>query len=110
MLHQLSSVYRTKKKISTYKKYIRNLSQNDFDLFADHTYAEIVIIPTMDTDLFGHQYDVIVQPAKHSPEQPFCCENVNFGHHFPSNCKSLTYSSDKVEQSNQVVMQSDKAI
>lgn len=32
------------KKTSTYKKYIYDLSQSDFDLFVDHIYAKIVII------------------------------------------------------------------
>lgn len=53
LIRQLPSTYRTRKKILTYKKYARNLGQNNFDLFVDHTNAEIGIVPTITTNLLG---------------------------------------------------------
>lgn len=41
-----------------------NLGQSDSDLLADHTNAEIVIIPAMRIDLLGRQYNAVMQPAR----------------------------------------------
>lgn len=54
-------VYRIEKWISIYRRYVYNSGQSDFDLLADHTHAKIVIIPTMNTDLIGRQYDKLVR-------------------------------------------------
>lgn len=60
LVRQLSSVCRTGKQILTHKKYACNSGQSDSDLLADHTNAEIMILSVMDTDLLGHQYNVVV--------------------------------------------------
>lgn len=49
-------IYRTKKRIFTYKKYTYNSSQSDFDLFVNYIYAEIVIIPIKGLNFIKH-YD-----------------------------------------------------
>lgn len=37
-----------------------NSSQRDFNLLLDHTYAKILIILGIDTDLFKREYDKIL--------------------------------------------------
>lgn len=48
---------------------MRNLGQSDFDLHADYTNTKIVIISAIGTDLLERQYNVVMQPARLSPEQ-----------------------------------------
>ena len=109
-VRQLPSVCRTGKGIPIYRRYARNSGQSDSDLLADHTHAEIVIVPAMGTDLLGRQYDAVVQPAGRSPEQPPCCGDVSFGHPPPPNCEGLARPIDEVVRSNWVVMRSDEAV
>ena len=96
LMRQLSSVCMTRKRISIYRKYACNSSKSNSDLFAYHTHAEIVIVPAMGTDLFGRQYDAVVQPARRSPEQPPCCEDVSFGYPPPPNCEGLARPINEV--------------
>lgn len=42
---------------------MHNLSQSDFNLLANYTYAKIIIVPTIKINFFGHQYDAVVQLA-----------------------------------------------
>lgn len=46
-------------RFSTYKKYIHNLSQNNFDSFANYIYAKIVILFTIDLTFFGIIINII---------------------------------------------------
>lgn len=64
----------------------------------------------MDMDLLRHQYELVVQPPRHSPEQPPCCRDVSFGHSPLLNYKSLTCPINEIVQNNWVVMQSNKAV
>lgn len=66
LLHQFLSIYKTGKKIFTYKKYAHNLGQSDSDLFADHIHAKIMIVAAIDINLFRYYYDAVVHPAGHS--------------------------------------------
>lgn len=68
LIRQFPSIYRIEKGILTYEKYVRNSSQTDSDLLVDYIYTKIVIVFAMGIDLFGRQYDAVVQPAKCSPE------------------------------------------
>lgn len=63
LVYQLPSIYKTKKKILTYRKNVCNSSQSNLNLLADHINAEIIIIPAIDLDFFGRQYDMVVQLA-----------------------------------------------
>lgn len=105
-----SVIYKIKKRILIYKRYAYNSNQGDSNHLANYIYAKIVNISTIDMDLFGHQYELVVQPPRYSPEQPPYCGNVNFGHSFLLNYKSLTCPINKIVQSNWVVMQSNKAV
>lgn len=60
LIHQFPSVCRTGKRVSTYKRWVYNSSQSDSNLLADYTYANIVILPVIDTEFSRHQYDVVV--------------------------------------------------
>lgn len=95
-----SVVYKIEKKILTYKRYVGNSDQNDSDLLIDHTYAEIIIVSSIDTDFLRRQYDVVVQLARHSPKQLFYYGDVSFGHFSPSNCKYLARLINKFVQSD----------
>lgn len=68
LIYQLFSIYKTKKKILIYKKYICNSGQKDFNLFTNHIYAKIVIVFAIDTDLLKRQYNMVMQAAKCSSE------------------------------------------
>lgn len=107
LICQFPSICRTGKEIPTYRRYTYNSGQSNSDLLADPTNAEIVIVSAMDTDLRRSQCDMVVQPAGRSPEQLFCCGDVNFGHSLPPNGQGSTRSSNKIVQRNRVVMQSD---
>ena len=82
----LAVVCRIGKRIPIYRRYARNSGESDSDLPADHTQAEIVIVPAMGSDLLGRQGDAVVQPAGRSPEQPPSCGDISFGQlrSFPS--------------------------
>lgn len=67
-MHQLHSVCRTEKKISTYKKCAHNSSQGDSGLLADHINAKLGIVSAISKDLLGRQYNAVVQPAEYSLE------------------------------------------
>lgn len=97
---QLPNVYRTGKEISTYKRYAYNSDQNDSDLLADHTNAEILIILAMGMDFLRCQYDVIIQPARRSPKQLLYYEDISFSHSSILNYKGLACLIDKVVQSD----------
>lgn len=99
-MRQLSSVYKTRKKILIYRKYVCNLGQSNSDLFADYIHAKIVIVLTIDMYFLGRQYDAIMQLARHSLEQPLYYENVSFGNLSLPNCEGLAYLINKVVQSN----------
>lgn len=86
-----AAVYRIEKRIFIFERYKRNSSQSDFDLFLDYTYAKVVIVPAINLNIFGRQSDVVVQPARGSPEQPFCCGNVSFSHFFLPNYKGFGF-------------------
>lgn len=75
---------------------MRNLGQSDFYVFANYTYAKIVIILTMRTDLFEHQYDVVMQLTRHMLKQLIFYGDVSFSHAFPLNCKTLAYLINKI--------------
>lgn len=68
LIRQLFSVNRTRKKIPIYKKDKRNSSQSDFNLLADPTQAEIMIVLIMSSDFLERQYDVVVELAERSLE------------------------------------------
>lgn len=89
---------------------MHNSGQSYSDLFINYTYTKIEIIPVMDTDLFRYQCDIVVQPAKRSLEQFFCCRDVSFGYSFLPNYQNLACVIDKIVQNNWVIMQSDKAL
>lgn len=75
---------------------MHNSNQSDFDLFADHTNAKIVIIPIISLNLLERQDNTIVQLARYKLKQPACCEDVSFGHVHLSNCENLARLIDKV--------------
>lgn len=50
-----SNIYKIQKRISTYTRYIYNLGRNNFDLLANHTPSEMIIIVAIIADLFWHQ-------------------------------------------------------
>lgn len=66
------------------------------DLLADHIYVKMVIVPAMGTNLFKRKYDMVVQPAERSPNQPFCYEDVSFGYFLSPNYKGLACLSNEV--------------
>lgn len=68
---QLFNICKTEKKISIYKKYVYNSSQSNFNLFVNHTYIKIVIIPAMDISFLKRQYNVVIQPVGYSLKQLF---------------------------------------
>lgn len=70
----------------------------------------MVIVPAIGTNLFMCQYNVVVEPARHSLEQLPCYKNVSFGHPFPSNYKGLASLSNEIMENNWVVMQSNKVM
>lgn len=80
LVHQFPSIYKTGKEIPTYKKYMCNLGQSNFNLLADHIYAKIIIILAIDINFFERQDDVVVQLVEHSLKELFYCRDVSFGH------------------------------
>lgn len=96
LVRQLPSIYRTEKKIPTYRRYVRNSNQSDFDLFADHTNAKIVIIPIISLNLLKRQNNTVVQLDRYNLKQPACCEDVIFGHVPLLNCEDLARLINKV--------------
>lgn len=96
----LAVVCKIGERLPIYQKYARNLGQSDFDLLADYTQAEIVIIPTISSKLFGCQDDAVMQPARQSPEQLSYYRNVSFGYLYPPNHESSACSIDVIVQNN----------
>ncbi len=58
----ISLVICSRKRFSTYKRYVCNLGQSDFDLFLVLTQIESVIIFGMHVDLLKHRNDKAIQP------------------------------------------------
>lgn len=54
LICQFFSVCKIGKKILTYKKYVRNLNQSNFNLLANYTYIKIVIVSIINIDFFEY--------------------------------------------------------
>lgn len=59
-----------------------------------------MIIPEINTDFLKRQYDLIMQLAVRSLEQPLYFRVVSFNHPRLLNCKSLAYLNNGVLQKN----------
>lgn len=92
----LTVVYRIEKTISIYKRYMCNLSQNNSNLLADHTHAEIVIISVISLDFFECQNEAVVQPARRSSKLSFYYENISFGYFAQTNHEGLTHLINEI--------------
>lgn len=60
---QIFSVCRIGIKIFTYKTYVHNSDQSDFNPFTDYIQAEIISLPMTTLDLLKCQGDTVMQPA-----------------------------------------------
>lgn len=79
---------------------MHNLGQNESNLLADHTNTKIMIVPAINTDLLGRQYNMVMQPTAQSSEQFLYYKNISFRNFLLSNWKGLAYPSNKVVQNN----------
>lgn len=59
---------------------MRNSDQSDFNLFADYTQAEIVIVPAISSNLLRCQGNAVGQLAGYSLEKPLCYADVSFSY------------------------------
>lgn len=64
LVRQHFSVYTNEKKILTYQRYAYISSQSGFNLIANHTYTEIIIVFVIDTNFLESQYNIVIYPAK----------------------------------------------